>query len=117
MQLLASVERALVELIDNGRVSDKLISHQGENGLFAAIADLVGAARFNGTLLQRYYGAASALVSASILSMNKHVIEMKVVQLSFDSLFYSKVYLLGVLPSDEREGAQILGGSCSAWGV
>ena len=87
IQLLANVERALVELFDNGLVSDKLISHQGENGLFAAIADLMGAGRFNGTLPQRYYGAASAAVSASILSMSKHVIEMKVVQLAFDLLF------------------------------
>lgn len=77
-QLLMAVETALTGLFNYGRVTHRVINHRGESNLFSAIANLMGSERFNASVLKSRFDAAGDTLRATVLSMNRRVMEVKV---------------------------------------
>lgn len=76
-QLIFAVQNALDDLFSRGRVADQLISHRGENNLVSAIVRLMGEKRFNASMLKNRYFAAGNTLIATVISMNKHLMEVE----------------------------------------
>ena len=73
-----AIEAALTGLFNHGRVTHRVINHHGESNLLSAIANLMGLERFNASVLKSRFDVAGDTLRATVLSMNRRVMEVKV---------------------------------------